>query len=159
MSHYCVSGTTHTTECCMNASTMALVPKEDSKCTYSLLEIFLIIILTHTFSRHEPKHLLVPRVEKAKASQSWLRVYFTTFCNLIVHFVKFFRSFTTEVIKNIIGMLLHFISWDGWLYMGPGRVRFQGEVEVSFNPHISCTWRVIVFPYLRHLCLVLDGIR
>ena len=65
-----VSGTTHTTECCMNASTMALVPKEDSKCTYSLLEIFLIIILTHTFSRGEPKHLLVPRVEKAKASQS-----------------------------------------------------------------------------------------
>ena len=70
MSHYCVSGTTHTTECCMNASTMVLVPKEDSKCMYSLLEIFLIIILTHTFSRHEPKHLLVPRVEKAKASQS-----------------------------------------------------------------------------------------
>ena len=26
---------------------------------------------------------------------------FITFCNLIVHFVKFFRSFTTEVIKNV----------------------------------------------------------
>ena len=138
----CVSGTTHTTECCMNTSMMALVPKEDSKCTYSLLEIFLIIILTHTFSRREPKHL-----QKLDS------------CNLIVHFVKFFRSFTTEVIKNIIGMLLHFISWDGWLYMGPGRVRFQGEVEVSFDSHISCTRRVIVLPYLRHLCLVLDGIR
>ena len=39
--------------------------------------------------------------------------------------VKFFGSFTTEVIKNIIGMLSHFILWDGWLYMGPGRVRFH----------------------------------
>ena len=73
--------------------------------------------------------------------------------------VKFFRSFTTEVIKNIIGLLLHFISWDGCLYMEPGRVRFQGEVEVSFDSLISCTWRVIFLPYLRHLCLVLDGIR
>ena len=159
MSHYCVSGTIRTTACCMNASTMAFVPKEDSECTHGSLEIFLIIILTHTFSRREPKHLLVPRVEKAKESQSWLRVYFTTLCNLIVHFVKFFRSFTTEVIKNIIGMLSHFISWDGWLYMGPGRIRFQGEVEVSFDSRISCTWRVVVSPYLRHFCLVLDGFR
>ena len=69
--------------------------------------------------------------------------------------VKFFRSFTTEVIKNIIGMLSHFISWDGWLYMGPGRVRFQGEVEVSFDSRISCTWRVVVSPYLRHLFFIL----
>ena len=54
----------------MNTSTMAFVPKEDSKCTHSSLEIFLMIILTHTFSRREPKRLLVPRVEKAKSSQS-----------------------------------------------------------------------------------------
>ena len=50
VSHYCVSGTTRTTVCCMNTSTMAFVPKEDSKCTHSSFEIFLIIILTHTFS-------------------------------------------------------------------------------------------------------------
>ena len=80
------------------------------------------------------------------------------FCNLLVHFVKVFKSFTTEVIKNIIGILSRFISWDGWLYMGPGRVRFQGEVEVSFDSRISCTWHV-VSPYFRHLCLVLDGFR
>ena len=71
MSHYCGSGTTRTTACCMNASTMAFVPKEYSKCTHSSLEIFLMIILTHTFSRREPKRLLVPRVEKAKSSQSF----------------------------------------------------------------------------------------
>ena len=52
-------------------------------------------------------------------------------------------------------MLSHFISWDGWLYMGPGRVRFQGEVEVSFDSRISCTWRVVVSPYLRHLFFIL----
>ena len=68
MSRYCVSGTTRTTAYCMNTSTMAIVPKEDSKCTHSSLEIFLMIILTHTFSRREPKRLLVPRVEKAKSS-------------------------------------------------------------------------------------------
>ena len=87
-----------------------------------------------------------------------LLFYFVIFSNLIVHFVKFFRPFTTEVIENIIDMLSHFISWDGWLYMGPGRVRFQGEVEVSFNSRISCTWHV-VSPYLIHLCLVWDGFR
>ena len=75
-----------------------------------------------------------------------LLFYLVIFCNLIVHFVKIFRPFTTEVIENIIGMLSHFISWDGWLYMGPGRVRFQGEVEVSFNSRISFTWHV-VSPY------------
>ena len=71
MSRYCVSGTTRTTAYCMNTSTMTFVPKEDSKCTHSSLEIFLMIILTHTFSRREPKRLLVPRVEKAKSSQSF----------------------------------------------------------------------------------------
>ena len=66
MSHCCVSGTTRTTACCMNASTMAFVPKEDPEGMHSSLKVFPMIILTHTFSRHEPKHLLVPRVEKAK---------------------------------------------------------------------------------------------
>ena len=65
-----LSGTTRTTAYCMNTSKMAFVPKEDSKCTHSSLEIFLMIILTHTFSRREPKRLLVPRVEKAESSQS-----------------------------------------------------------------------------------------
>ena len=36
--------------------------------------------------------------------------YLLFFCNLLVHFVKLSKSFTTEVIKNIIGMLSHFIS-------------------------------------------------
>ena len=54
-------------------------------------------------------------------------------CNLTVHFVKFFKSFTIEGIQNIISILSLFISWDGWLYKGPGRVRFQGEVEVLFG--------------------------
>ena len=67
VSHYCVSGTTRTTACCMNTSTMVFVPKE---CTHSSLEIFLMIILTHTSSRREPKRLLVPRVENAKSSLS-----------------------------------------------------------------------------------------
>ena len=53
----------------------------------------------------------------------------------------------------------HFISWDGWLYKGPGRVRFQWEVEVLFDSRISCTWHVFVSSYFRHLCLVLDGFR
>ena len=43
--------------------------------------------------------------------------------------------------------------------MGPGRVRFQGEVEVLFDSCISCTLHVVVSPYFRHLCLVLDGFR
>lgn len=46
MCHYCGSGTTRTTVCCMNTSTMAFVPKEDYKCTHSSLETFLMIILT-----------------------------------------------------------------------------------------------------------------
>ena len=71
MSHYCVSGTTCAAVCCMNASTMAFVPKEDPKGTHSSLKIFLVTILIHTFSRREPKRLLVPRVEKAKSSQSF----------------------------------------------------------------------------------------
>ena len=71
VSHYCVSGTTRTTACCMNASTMAFVAKEDPEGTHSSLKIFLMIILIHTFSRREPKRLLVPRVEKAKSSQSF----------------------------------------------------------------------------------------
>ena len=50
--------------------------------------------------------------------------YLFIFYNMLVHFVKFSKSFTTEVIKSIIGMLSYFISWDDWLYMGPGRVRF-----------------------------------
>ena len=45
---------------------------------------------------------LVPRVEKAKSSQLF---YFIIFCDLIVHFVKFFKSF------NILSMISHFISW------------------------------------------------
>ena len=143
MSHYCVSGTTRTTACCMNTSTMAFVPKEDSKCTHGSLEIFLIIILTHTFSRHEPKHLLVPRVEKAKASQSWLRVYFTTFCNLIVHFVKFFRSFTTEVIKkyNWHALAFYFVRWliihgtrENKISGGGG----GGFVRFSYFMYVTC---------------------
>ena len=56
-------------------------------------------------------------------------------------------------------MLSHFISWDGLLYKGPGRVRFQGEAEVLFDSRMSCTWHVVVSPYFRHLCLVLDGFR
>ena len=71
VSHYCVSGTTRTSACCMNASTMAFVAKEDPEGTHSSLKIFLMIILIHTFSRREPKRLLVPRVEKAKSSQSF----------------------------------------------------------------------------------------
>ena len=55
----------------MNASTMPFVPKEDPEGTHSSLKIFLMTILIHTFSRREPKRLLVPRVEKAKSSQSF----------------------------------------------------------------------------------------
>ena len=84
---------------------------------------------------------------------------FIIFCNLLVHSVKFSKSFTVEVVKNIIGMLSHLISWDGWLYMGSGRVRFQGEVEVSFDSRISCTWHIVGSLYFGHLCLVLDGFR
>ena len=36
------------------------------------------------------------RAEKAKSSQSSLMFYFIIICNLIVHFVKFFKSFITE---------------------------------------------------------------
>ena len=50
-------------------------------------------------------------------------------------------------------------SWDGWLYIGLGRVRFQGEVEVSFDSRIQCTWHIVVSPYFGHLCLVSDGFR
>ena len=71
MSHYCVSGTTRTTACCMNASMMAFVPKEDTEGTHSSLKLFLMTILILFFSRREPKRLLVPRVEKAKSSQSF----------------------------------------------------------------------------------------
>ena len=71
MSHYCVSSTTRAAVCCMNASTMTFVPKEDPKGTHSSLKIFSMTILTHTFSKREPKRLLVPRVEKAKSSQSF----------------------------------------------------------------------------------------
>ena len=70
-SHYCVIGTTRTTACCMNGSSLAFVPKEDPKGAHSSLKIFLMTILTHTFSRLEPKRLLVPRVEKGKSSQSF----------------------------------------------------------------------------------------
>ena len=70
-SQHCVSGTTRTTACCMNASTMAFVLKEDPEGTHSLLKILLMTILIHTFSRREPERLLVPRVGKAKSSQSF----------------------------------------------------------------------------------------
>ena len=104
---------------------------------------------------------LVPRVKKAKSSQSFdyytsLLFYFTIFCDLIVHFVKFFKSF------NVLSMIPHFISWlknNGWWYKGPGRVRFWGEVDVLFDSRISCTWHVVVSPYFRHLYLVSDGFR
>ena len=39
------------------------------------------------------------------------------------------------------------------------RVRFQGEVEVSFDSRISCTWHIVFLPYFGHLCLVSDGFR
>ena len=42
--------------------------KGRSEGTHSSLKIFLMTIVTHTFSRREPKRLLVPRVEKAKSS-------------------------------------------------------------------------------------------
>ena len=72
VSHCCVNGTTRTTACCLNASTMAFVPKEDPEGTHSSLKIFfLVTILIHTFSRREPKRLLVPRVERAKSRQSF----------------------------------------------------------------------------------------
>ena len=71
VTHYFVNGTTRTTACCLNASTMAFVPKENPEGTHSSLKIFLVTILTHTFSRREPKRLLAPRVEKAKSSQSF----------------------------------------------------------------------------------------
>ena len=50
MSHYCVSGTTRTTACCINASTMVFVPKEDPEGTHNSLKIFVMTILIHTFS-------------------------------------------------------------------------------------------------------------
>ena len=37
---------------------------------------------------------------------------------------------------------MHFISWDGWLYIGPGRIRFQREVKV-FRTYASC--RIFVY--------------
>ena len=40
-----------------------------------------------------------------------------------------------------------------------GRVRFLGEVDVLFDSRISSTCNVVISPYLRHLCLVLDGFR
>ena len=46
---YCVIGTTRTTACCMNGSSLAFVPKEDPKGTYSSLKIFLMTILIHIF--------------------------------------------------------------------------------------------------------------
>ena len=148
-----MSGTTHTTACCMNASRMAFVPKEYSEGTHSLLKIFLMTILTHTFSRQEPKCLLVPRVEKAKSSQSWLQVcYFTSLFFVTWQFI-FKSSLSLLLLREykVISMLSHFIPWDGWLYMGPRKV--------SFDSCISCTWHVVVSPYFRHLCLVLDGFR
>ena len=47
--------------------------------------------------------------------------------------VQFFRSFPTEVIKNIVSFrqMIDY-TWDQG-------VRFQGEVEVSFDSRISCT--------------------
>ena len=49
----------------------AIGTKRDSEGTHSSLKIFLKTILIHTFSGREPKRLLVPRVEKAKSSQSF----------------------------------------------------------------------------------------
>ena len=40
--------------------------------------------------------------------------------------------------------------------MGPGRVRFQGEVEVSFDSRISCTRHVVVSPFLRWFTVVVE---
>ena len=39
-SHYCVSGATRTTACCMNASMMAFVPKKDPKVRTVRLKYF-----------------------------------------------------------------------------------------------------------------------
>ena len=52
MSHYYVSGTTCTTACCMNAGSMAFLPKENPKGMHSSLKMFLMTILIK-------KHLLV----------------------------------------------------------------------------------------------------
>ena len=92
----------------MNVSTMPFVPKEDPEGTHSSLKIFLMTILIRTFSRREPKRLLVPRVEKAKSLYFYILLHI--FGKLIVHLVKFFKSFATEGIYNIISMLSHFIS-------------------------------------------------
>ena len=72
-----------------------------------------------------------------------LLFYFVTFCNLIVHFVKFFRSFTTEVIKNIIGMHALAFYFVRWLIIhgtreskisGGGR----GFVRFSYFVYVTC---------------------
>ena len=51
------------------------------------------------FCRREPKRLLVSRVEKGKSSQSFddeFVILINFFFYLVVHFLKFFKSFTTE---------------------------------------------------------------
>ena len=66
MIDHCLSGTSRTNACCMNASTIVFVPKEDPEGTQSSLKIFLMTIVNHTSSRHEPKGLLIPRVQKSQ---------------------------------------------------------------------------------------------
>ena len=80
---------------------MAFVSKEDPVGRHSSRKIFLMTTLIHTFSRREPKRLLVRRVEKTGSSESFnydfiLLLSKIIFCNLIVHFVKLFKSSATE---------------------------------------------------------------
>ena len=101
MSHYCVSGTTRTTACCMNASMMAFVPKEDTEGTHSSLKLFLMIIFILFFldvSQNVCWYIGEKKLRQASLLTTILLFYFIIFCNLMFHFVKFFKSFTTEVI-------------------------------------------------------------
>ena len=140
MSHYCVSGTTRATACCMNTSTVAFVPKEDSKCTHSSLEIFLVIILTHTFSRRKPKRAATQGRKSQVKSVLTTRLlfYFIIFCNLMVHFVKFSRSFTTEVIKNALAF--HFVKW--LIIHGTRESKISGGgggfIRLSYFMYVRC---------------------
>ena len=83
---------------------------------------------------------------------------FIIFCNLLVHSVKFSKSFTAEVVKNIIGMLSHF-NFVRWLIIhgaregkisgrGGGFVRFSYLVYVTYC-RFALFWTFM--PYFRWL--------
>ena len=57
--------------------------------------------------KREPKRLTGTQGRKSqiKSSTTSLLFYFIIFFDLIVHFVKFFKS------VNILSMISHFISW------------------------------------------------